>query len=63
MIIQRHVRRDFQPVYLKIESLEELVTLFDLLSSPEAHTQVNCIDMKHRICPELAKIIEDKGLI
>lgn len=65
MKIQRHVRQDFQPVYLKIETMAELETLFAIITyaDPSQHGEPACGQMINNIAPELAAIIEAGGII
>jgi hypothetical protein len=67
MKIQRHVRQDFQPVYIKLETLEEVKALNEALGwqvvEGDPENLEDALNIKERICKELDTIIEAGGIL
>lgn len=65
MKIQRHVRQDFQPCYIKLESLKEVKLLRAILNGDEltGHGSATIKEMRNKLISEMDTIIEAGGIL
>ena len=65
MKIQRHVRQDFQPVYVKLETLTEAQNLVEMLTAYRTldTAMADPLKMAETICQELTTIIDAGGIL
>ena len=64
MKIQRHVRQDFQPVYIKLETLDEAKALSELITwDGNAEWTPGAKEIWDKLTNELDSIIAAKGVL